>query len=443
MPNVINGTSTGSGGLITSGDDSGILNIQTNETTAMSISAAQLVTFTNSPTSTGAGAVSTNTAYGASALAVNTTGDKQVAIGTNALWSNTTGVNNTAVGREAMYKSVSGGNNTAVGINALHENTTASNNSAYGNSALFSNTTGALNTAIGDSALLSNTTASNSTAVGFAAGYTSTGQRNAFFGSEAGYSNTTGESNTYIGRQSGYSMTTGTNNTIIGKFSGNQGGLDIRTLSNKIVLSDGDGNPLAWCGGNGTYATTSTNGWVFGTGGTAATYDGAISLNGAAANGYGPVVLGYANSISRWSAGSNSFIKGSTTYNTYTVEAGGSGGVNLASGATAWASASDERLKDIIEPITDAATKVSTLRAVIGKYKTDSEGTRRPFLIAQDVQAVLPEAITEGRNSKEDETEYLQLAYTEVMPLLVAAIKEQQAIIETLTQRITALEGAE
>ena len=47
MPNVINGTSTGSGGLITSGDDSGILNIQTNETTAMSIDASQSVDFTN------------------------------------------------------------------------------------------------------------------------------------------------------------------------------------------------------------------------------------------------------------------------------------------------------------------------------------------------------------------------------------------------------------
>ena len=47
MANVINGTSTGSGGLITSGDDSGILNIQTNETTAMSIDASQSVDFTN------------------------------------------------------------------------------------------------------------------------------------------------------------------------------------------------------------------------------------------------------------------------------------------------------------------------------------------------------------------------------------------------------------
>lgn len=47
MANVINATSTGNGGLITTGDDSGVLNIQTNETTAMSVDASQSVDFTN------------------------------------------------------------------------------------------------------------------------------------------------------------------------------------------------------------------------------------------------------------------------------------------------------------------------------------------------------------------------------------------------------------
>ena len=139
-----------------------------------------------------------------------------------------------------------------------------------------------------------------------------------------------------------------------------------------------------------------------------------------------------------WSAGSRSYIAGGTAYSDYAVQAGSTNGVYLANGGTAWASLSDERLKDIIEPITDAANKVSTLRSVIGKYKTDAEGTRRPFLIAQDVQAVLPEAVTEGRNSKDDGTEYLQVAYTEVIPLLVAAIKEQNAIIESLKARLDA-----
>lgn len=47
MANVINATQTGNGGLVSTGDDSGILNIQTNETTAVSVDASQNLTFTN------------------------------------------------------------------------------------------------------------------------------------------------------------------------------------------------------------------------------------------------------------------------------------------------------------------------------------------------------------------------------------------------------------
>ena len=112
-----------------------------------------------------------------------------------------------------------------------------------------------------------------------------------------------------------------------------------------------------------------------------------------------------------------------------------SAGVYLSSGATSWTSNSDERNKDIIEPITDAVNKVSTLRTVIGKYKTDEDGTRRSFLIAQDVQAVLPEAV-EASNPND-----LGVNYTDVIPLLVAAIKEQQAIITDLKARIETLEN--
>ena len=105
-------------------------------------------------------------------------------------------------------------------------------------------------------------------------------------------------------------------------------------------------------------------------------------------------------------------------------------GVYLGWGNTSWTANSDERNKDIIEPILDAVNKVSSLRAVIGKYKTDNEGTRRSFLIAQDVQKVLPEAVDATNPDN------LGVQYTEVIPLLVAAIKEQQALIESLTTTV-------
>jgi hypothetical protein len=113
-----------------------------------------------------------------------------------------------------------------------------------------------------------------------------------------------------------------------------------------------------------------------------------------------------------------------TTFNT---------GAYIAWGGTSWTASSDERLKDIIEPITDAVNKVSTLRTVIGKYKTDEEGTRRAFLIAQDVQKVLPEAVDAA------DPEKLGVSYTDVIPLLVASIKEQQALITTLQTQVAEL----
>ena len=53
---------------------------------------------------------------------------------------------------------------------------------------------------------------------------------------------TTGTFNAFYGRSSGSAVTTGTKNSIIGSYNGNQNGLDLRTSSNNIVLSDGDGN---------------------------------------------------------------------------------------------------------------------------------------------------------------------------------------------------------
>lgn len=112
-------------------------------------------------------------------------------------------------------------------------------------------------------------------------------------------------------------------------------------------------------------------------------------------------------------------------------------GVYLAWGGTSWSANSDERLKTDLKPIENAINKVSSLRTVTGRYKTDSEDTSRVFLIAQDVQAVLPEAV----NVQDNEQKTLGLQYTDVIPLLTAAIQEQQAIIKDLKSRIETLEA--
>ena len=46
-------------------------------------------------------------------------------------------------------------------------------------------------------------------------------------------------------------MTSGRKNTFLGRYSGNSGGLDIRTSSNNVVLSDGDGNIRLYANSSG------------------------------------------------------------------------------------------------------------------------------------------------------------------------------------------------
>lgn len=122
------------------------------------------------------------------------------------------------------------------------------------------------------------------------------------------------------------------------------------------------------------------------------------------------------------------------------VASSGSTGVYLnGTSATSWSSNSDERLKTDLVPIANAVTKVNSLRSVTGRYNTDPTGTSRTFLIAQDVQAVLPEAVgTFQIPESEDKTEYLSLAYQELIPLLVASIKELSAEVTALKAKVGA-----
>jgi hypothetical protein len=102
----------------------------------------------------------------------------------------------------------------------------------------------------------------------------------------------------------------------------------------------------------------------------------------------------------------------------------------VATGATTITTSSDERIKENLVPITNAISKVSSLRGVIGNFVKDFDPTlaRQPFLIAQDVDKVLPEAVVKANPDQ------WGVNYTQVIPLLVAAIQE-------LTTRVEALEA--
>jgi hypothetical protein len=110
-------------------------------------------------------------------------------------------------------------------------------------------------------------------------------------------------------------------------------------------------------------------------------------------------------------------------------------GVSLASFGTSWGSYSDERLKTDLVPINEALNKIKNIRAVTGRYKTDDIGKSRSFLIAQDIINVFPEAVYKSN----DEMQTLSLSYTDMIPLLLKAIQEQQAQIEELKAKTNRL----
>ena len=497
-----NGASSGSAGIKTTGGNDGVLQLQTTTsggtaTTAISISNTQIVSFTNPPTATGAGSVSTNTAYGTSALAANTTGadntaygwaallvntsgGSNTAIGQQSLQANTTGASNTGVGRVSIYANTTGSynvgvgegtlrfnttasNNTAVGYQtaysnttgtpiqafgkwALYANTTGTNNDAFGFNALGSNTTGGSNVGLGTYALYSNTTASNNTAVGYQAGYANTtGTQNACFGAQAGYSQTTANRNTLIGPYAGWSTTTGSgntfvgnagsnnsagagfyvttgqDNTIIGGYTGNQGGLDIRTQSNYIVLSDGLGTPRMWTDGS-----AGGRPWF--------NYDGAsraIFRNSHASTPYGVYV--WYNAAAPNNSSFDFLLCDDASVTRAKIYSNG-GFANYQANNT---NLSDRREKTNFAPAKSyldviCAIPVQTFNYIDQNLEEDDGLTLG--VVAQDVQAVAPELVMESNWAKEGDEPRMRLSIyqTDLQYALMKALQELKAEIDTL-----------
>jgi hypothetical protein len=141
-----------------------------------------------------------------------------------------------------------------------------------------------------------------------------------------------------------------------------------------------------------------------------------------------------------------------------TGNVGISGSLNVTGAITATSSItanySDKRLKDIKGNILNALSKVLLLNGVnytanetAQRYGYSSE-TPEVGLIAQEVQVVLPEVIKlapfdtvtneDGSTYSKSGENYITIQYERMIPLLVEAIKEQQAQIEELKALIKA-----
>ena len=370
----------------------------------------------------GGGSNQYSTVLGYQALYSST--NDNLAVGYQAAYSNTTGSSNTAVGHyRPLYLNTTGSYNTAIGREALYSNTTASNNTAVGYQAGYSNTTGTRLTAIGYQAGYANTVNNYSVYVGSYAGLAATGGSNTFVGDFAGAANTTGSANAFFGQGSGQAVTTGSNNTIVGGYNGNQGGLDIRTAGNYIVLSDGAGNPRGVFDNNGnllvgTTSTTPTNGSV------------QINAGSVIASGY-RTHNGISGSI--WQNAFNIFWNGSAAE--LWIDTTKQGNI---------AYTSDYRIKRNIETQTvsglDRITKLRPVTYQMADYGTLFKATDevKEGFIAHEVQEVIPSGV-EGEKDAENQIQSLRL--DAILAVAIKAIQELNAKVDAQAAEIKALKG--
>lgn len=97
---------------------------------------------------------------------------------------------------------------------------------------------------------------------------------------------------------------------------------------------------------------------------------------------------------------------------------------------------SDERLKDNVETIANPLDTVSALRGVTFEWNNGHrKGQKDIGVIAQEVQAVLPELIVEAKNSLIDGEDYLTVSYGQMAGLFIECFKEVISRLEALENK--------
>jgi len=153
--------------------------------------------------------------------------------------------------------------------------------------------------------------------------------------------------------------------------------------------------------------------------------------------------------------GGSSFIRSSSSnsdLNLYVYSTGagaarfyvGMGGQVYAT-STSISAISDRTLKENIRDLETGLTEVMALKPRRFDWKNGDAQNVAGF-VAQEVEEVLPELVTDYvYNKSEDGNDIIKksLRMGDILPTLVKAIQEQQALIQSLTDRITALEGTQ
>jgi len=109
-------------------------------------------------------------------------------------------------------------------------------------------------------------------------------------------------------------------------------------------------------------------------------------------------------------------------------------------GTGAYNQISDGRLKENVKDLDIGLSSVLNLQPRFFDWKSGkgSDTKNNVGFIAQEVEVVLPHSVTEWTNSQGDPTVYKAVSMESMIPVLVKAIQEQQALIVSLKARLDA-----
>jgi hypothetical protein len=434
----------------------------------------------------------------------NAGGSSNTFVGEGAGYRNTSGVMNTFIGSSAGHNNKTGQHNVFVGKGAGYDNDYGSNNAFLGDDAGYNNDTGSSNTFLGQSAGWANTGGRDNTFVGYTAGSVNeSGEYNTFVGSNAGHSNYDGDYNTFVGQWAGGGNGSGNENTCIGDEAGKTAsGLSYNTYIGRragyLNSLGGSNTYVGYMAGSQSWSSNSvfigreagknehgSNKLYIANGPDTSDVliygdfsNGRIGLGTLAPQrnlhivGDNPRILIEARTISPeinfkktgdagaevWALykhgdnGDLRFWQGSdkVTFKNSTGNVGigtdNPGAYKLHVQGNAYTTGSwqgsDVRFKEGVVGIADALAKVVQLRGVRFNWKADEyrdrgfpEG-RHYGVIAQEVEKILPEVVKEGPAGEK------AVAYTEIIPVLIEAIKSQQEQIGRLEAKIEELQAA-
>jgi len=196
-----------------------------------------------------------------------------------------------------------------------------------------------------------------------------------------------------------------------------------------------------------------------GTAGNAITFTQAMTLNasgnllvGTTSGGQRLVVKGEAGNAAMNVLAANSSIgtyfsngSGTASYDAaqFLTNGGGTavGSITVSSSATAYVTSSDYRLKNAVVPMTGALAKVAALKPCT--YKWNADGSDGEGFIAHELAEVCPHAVTGEKDAinKDGSIKSQGIDTSFLVATLTAAIQEQQALIQSLTDRVAQLEA--